>query len=205
MVHGSYPGYAKRYMREHGIEIRMHSEDTEILKQGTVDYYAFSYYMTYCTGNDRDAEKVSGNLLSGLKNPYLKDSEFGWQIDPVGFRYVLNDLNDRYQIPLMVVENGLGAKDELEDGAVHDPYRIAYLREHIKALREAVEDGVDIIGYMPWSAVDLIALSTGNIEKRYGFVYIDADNEGNGSYDRIRKDSFRWYKKVIASRGEDLE
>ena len=205
MVRGAYPGYIRRYLREQGIHISMEQGDEDILRRGTVDFYAFSYYMTNCVGNDRNAETVSGNLLSGLKNPYLKASEYGWQIDPDGFRYILNELHDRYQIPLMVVENGLGAKDTPEDGKIHDEYRIAYLREHIKAMKEALKDGVNLIGYMPWSAIDLIALSTGNVEKRYGFIYVDCDNQGKGSYERIRKDSFSWYRKVIASNGSDVE
>lgn len=203
MVRGAYPGYIRRYLRENNITITMKQEDEEILRLGTVDFYAFSYYMTNCVGNDHSAESVSGNLLSGLKNPYLKASEYGWQIDPDGFRYILNELNDRYQIPLMVVENGLGAKDVLEDGKVHDDYRISYLRAHVEAMEEALGDGVNLIGYMPWSAIDLIALSTGSIEKRYGFIYVDADNEGNGSYRRICKDSFEWYRRLIASNGEE--
>ena len=206
MIRGRYPNYIWRYLREQNIQIEMQPEDETILAEGRVDFCALSYYMTYCTGHDRSAEKVSGNLLEGLKNPYLETSEFGWQIDPVGLRYLLNDLYDRWQLPLMIVENGLGAKDVVEDGKVHDVYRIAYLREHIKALEAAVsEDKVPVIGYMPWSALDLIALSTGNIEKRYGFIYVDADNEGNGTYDRIPKDSFDWYKKVITTNGSNLD
>lgn len=205
MARGAYPGYAKRYLKEHDITIETSPEDVETLKRGTVDFYAFSYYVTNCCGQDPKAEKTDANLIDGLKNPYLKASEYGWQIDPAGLRYVMNEMYDRYQIPLMIVENGLGAKDTLDGDAVHDPYRVEYLREHMKAMSEAIEDGVELLGYMPWSALDLIALSTGNIEKRYGFIYVDADNEGNGSYRRVRKDSFYWYKKVIASGGEDLD
>ena len=205
MIRGRYPNYIQRYFSQQGITIQTEPGDADILRQGTVDFCALSYYMTYCTGLDRNAEKVSGNLLEGLKNPYLKTSEFGWQIDPMGLRCLLNDLYDRWQLPLMIVENGLGAKDTVEDGKIHDNYRIAYLREHIRALEAAIsEDGVPVLGYMPWSALDLIALSTGNIEKRYGFIYVDVDNEGCGSYARIPKDSFYWYKKVIASNGEKL-
>ncbi len=204
MVRGCYPGYALRYLHEHSIAVAMKPEDDWILKQGTVDFYAFSYYMTNCCGHNENADKTKANLVDGLKNPYLKASEYGWQIDPVGLRYMMNEMYDRYQIPLMIVENGLGAKDIVEDGFVHDSYRIDYLRAHIKAMSEAIEDGVEVLGYMPWSAIDLIALSTGNMEKRYGFIYVDADNEGKGSYRRIRKDSFYWYKKVIESNGADL-
>ena len=204
MVRGCYPGYALRYLHEHSIAVAMKPEDDWILKQGTVDFYAFSYYMTNCCGHNENADKTKANLVDGLKNPYLKASEYGWQIDPVGLRYMMNEMYDRYQIPLMIVENGLGAKDIVEDGFVHDSYRIDYLRAHIKAMSEAIEDGVEDLGYLPWSAIDLIALSTGNMEKRYGFIYVDADNEGKGSYRRIRKDSFYWYKKVIESNGADL-
>ncbi len=205
MIRGRYPGYAMRYLKDHHINIKMCPQDHEILKNGTADFFAFSYYMSNCCGKNPDAEKTAANLAEGLKNPYLQASEYGWQIDPSGFRYFMNEVYDRYQVPLMVVENGLGAKDILENGAVHDRYRIEYLKAHIEALDETLEDGVEVIGYMPWSALDLIALSTGNIEKRYGFIYVDADNEGRGSYKRIPKDSFYWYKKVIAANGKDLE
>ena len=206
MIRGRYPNYIRRYFRENGIRIETQPGDDAILAGGTVDFCALSYYMTYCTGHDRSAEKVAGNLLEGLRNPYLQASEFGWQIDPAGLRCLLNQLYDRWQLPLMIVENGLGAKDTVEDGRVHDAYRIAYLREHIKALDAAVsEDGVPILGYMPWSALDLIALSTGSIDKRYGFIYVDVDSEGRGSYARIPKDSFYWYKKVIEANGSELD
>lgn len=205
MIRGSYPGYSARYFAEHGISLETLPADVEVLKKGTVDFYAFSYYMTNCCGLSPNAEKTAANLVEGLKNPYLQASEYGWQIDPDGLRYLMNELYDRYQIPLMIVENGLGAKDVLEQGCVHDPYRIDYLRAHICAMMEAVNDGVQLIGYMPWSALDLIALSTGSIEKRYGFIYVDADDEGNGTYDRYKKDSFYWYKKVISSNGADLD
>ena len=203
LIRGEYPGYMKRYLREHGIDVCAADDDAKILKENTVDFCSFSYYLTNCVGNDLDAEKVDGNLLEGLKNPYLEASEFGWQIDPDGFRYILNDLYDRYQLPLMVVENGLGAQDILEDGKVHDEYRIEYLRQHIEAMKEAIEDGVELLGYMPWSALDLIALSTGSIDKRYGFIYVDVDNQGKGTFKRYRKDSFFWYKKIIESNGQD--
>jgi 6-phospho-beta-glucosidase len=207
MIRGKYPHYMSRYFKKNNIMIHKEIGDDETLQNGTVDYLAFSYYMTYCAGNDSSAEKVKGNLLTGIKNPYLRDSEFGWQIDPIGFRYTLNEFYDRYQVPLMIVENGLGAYDTLtENHKVHDDYRIEYLRRHIQSLKEAINiDGVDVIGYMAWSAMDLISLSTGDIDKRYGFIYVDCDNEGNGTYNRYRKDSFYWYKKVIASNGEDLD
>lgn len=204
MIRGSYPGYAKRYYREHNIDIWMEAEDEEILKNGTVQYLSFSYYMSNCIGKDKNAKQAEGNLITGLKNPYLTASEYGWQIDPQGLRYILNSFYDRYQIPLMIVENGLGAKDQVEGEQVHDNYRIAYLKEHVAALSQAIEDGVEVIGYLPWSAIDLMALSTGNIEKRYGFVYVDVDNNGNGSFRRLKKDSFFWYKNVIETNGCSL-
>ena len=152
------------------------------------------------------AGETQGNVFASLKNPYLKASEWGWQIDPLGLRITLNSLYDRYQKPLFIVENGLGAVDTPDqDGAVFDSYRIDYLREHIKAMRDAVvEDGVDLMGYTPWGCIDLVSASTGEMKKRYGFIYVDKDDQGNGSLKRSRKDSFKWYKKVIASNGEDL-
>ena len=156
-----------------------------------------------------DLEMTSGNLIGGVKNPYVTESEWGWPMDPTGFRYLLNFLSDRYRVPLLDVENGLGAKDEMavEDGVerVHDPYRIDYLRAHIENLRAAVEeDGVDIFGYTTWGPIDLVAASTGQMSKRYGFIYVDMDDEGNGDCHRVRKDSFFWYQKVCRSNGADL-
>lgn len=205
-----YPRYSRRYFDEHGITIRMEDGDAEILKNGCVDFYSCSYCMTNCISTAEHAKELgignaSGNLIEGLKNPYLKASQYGWQIDPDGLRYLLNQIYDRYQKPVMIVENGLGARDELtSDGRIHDEYRIDYLRRHIQSLAEAIRDGVEVLGYMPWSALDLIALSTGNIEKRYGFIYVDFDNFGNGSGNRFPKDSYYWYQKVIASNGEEL-
>ncbi|WP_423216515.1 glycoside hydrolase family 1 protein [Streptococcus equinus] len=205
MIRGRYPYYIKEYFAENHIQLDILEGDENILKNGTVDFYSCSYYMSSCIGINPNAETVSGNLLSGLKNPYLTESEFGWQIDPKGMEIFLHRVYDRYQLPIMIVENGLGAKDELVDGKIHDDYRIAYLREHIKSLKKIISQGVDVIGYLPWSAIDLMALSTGTIDKRYGFIYVDVDSQGNGSFRRYRKDSFFWYKKVIASKGEDLE
>ena len=203
MVRGGYPGYAKRYFAEHGIELDVTPEDEETLAAGTVDFYSFSYYQTNCAGIDPNAEKTAGNLVSGIKNPYLAASEYGWQIDPVGLRTLLNDLWDRYQVPLMIVENGLGCHDDLvvdPDGTRHvdDDYRIDYLSRHIDALREAVVDGVNVVGYLPWSAFDLVALSTGSMAKRYGLVYVDLDDEGNGTLQRTPKKSYGWYRDLIS-------
>ena len=202
-VRGSYPGYAKRYMAEHGLHVDITPEDAATLAAGTVDFYSFSYYATDCVGTDPDALKAVGNMSAGLKNPYLKASEYGWQIDAVGLRVLLNQLWDRYQVPLLIVENGLGAHDTLvaeSDGTRHvdDDYRIEYLSRHIEQLREAVADGVGVFGYLPWTAFDVIALSTGSMSKRYGFVYVDLDDEGNGTFERTPKKSFYWYRDLIA-------
>ena len=164
--------------------------------------------MSKCTAADcSQYQKGAGNLTSGVKNPYLTESEWGWQIDPLGLRITLNSLYDRYQKPLFIVENGLGAVDTPdENGYVEDDYRIAYLREHIKAMKAAVEeDGVELIGYTPWGWIDLVSASTGEMKKRYGFVYVDRDNTGKGTLKRIRKKSFEWYRQVIASNGECLK
>lgn len=197
-IRGQYPGYAIRYMREHNIHLDISDGDLESIKNGVVDFYSCSYYMTNCIGYNKDAPKAAANLVTGLKNPYLEASEWGWQIDPQGFRYFLNEAYDRYQIPIMIVENGLGAKDILnDDGTVHDDYRIQYLDAHIQSMLEAIEDGVDVIGYLPWSIMDLMALSTGDIDKRYGFIYVDVDNKGHGSFKRYKKDSFYYYRDKI--------
>lgn len=205
-VRGEYPYYAKRYFEEHGIQIRMEEGDRQILKEGCVDFYTFSYYMSNCVAEKADAKASEGNLTGGLKNPYLKASDWGWQIDPKGLRYTLNEIYGRYQIPMMVVENGLGAYDKVEeDGSIHDSYRIDYLREHIAQMREAVKDGVELWGYTPWGCIDLVSASTGEMAKRYGFIFVDKYDDGTGTLGRKRKDSFAWYKKVIESNGEDLE
>ncbi len=204
MVRGEYPAFSKRYFQEKGITLHIVDGDLDIIKQGKVDFYSFSYYASGCVSTDPELLKQAGNMLFGVQNPYLKASEWGWTIDPLGLRYFLNELHDRYQIPLMVVENGLGAVDKVEaDGSIHDDYRIAYLRQHIIAMREAIEDGVDLIGYTPWGCIDLVSASTGEMEKRYGFIYVDKDNEGKGTLKRCRKDSFFWYQRVISSNGAE--
>ncbi|MCR4950596.1 MAG: family 1 glycosylhydrolase [Solobacterium sp.] len=205
-VRGHYPYYAKRYFKDNNITVRMEEGDEEILKKGTVDFYSFSYYMSSCASVDPEASKGSGNMFTGIVNPYLKASDWGWQIDPEGLRIYLNEVYGRYEIPLFIVENGLGANDvRAEDGGFHDDYRINYLRDHIKAMAQAVEDGVELMGYTMWGCTDLVSASTGEMKKRYGFVYVDRDNDGNGDFHRERKDSFFWYKKVIATNGEDLD
>ena len=206
-VRGHYPYYAKRYFKDNGITFHMEPEDEEILAKGTVDFYSFSYYMSSCVSTDPSVtEKAAGNMFSGIKNPYLESSDWGWQIDPTGLRIYLNRIYGRYEIPLMVVENGLGANDvRSDDGKFHDDYRIDYLRKHIAAMGEAVEDGVELMGYTMWGCVDLVSASTGEMKKRYGFIYVDRDNDGNGDFHREKKDSFEWYKKVISTNGEDLD
>ena len=205
-VKGEYPYYAKAFWKRNGIAIKMEPGDLEELKQGTVDFYTFSYYMSNCVGVSRDAASVEGNIAQGLQNPYLKASEWGWKIDPKGMRWALNEIYDRYRIPIMIVENGLGARDERAgDGKFHDSCRIDYLRQHIEQMKLAVEeDGVDLIGYTPWGCIDLVSASTGEMAKRYGFIYVNKFDDGTGDLSRERKDSFYWYKKVIATNGEDL-
>ncbi|ALC10216.1 MULTISPECIES: glycoside hydrolase family 1 protein [Lactiplantibacillus] len=204
-VRGEYPEYMNRYFAENGIELTMEAGDEQLLAEGKVDYLSFSYYMTTITSATDDVEQASGNLSMGGKNPYLKSSAWGWQIDPVGLRITLNEFWDRYRVPLFVVENGLGAEDEISaDGKIHDDYRIDYLRQHIEQMKEAVKDGVDLMGYTTWGCIDVISAGTSEMSKRYGFIYVDQDDEGNGSLKRMKKDSFDWYKKVIASNGEDL-
>ncbi|WP_160691277.1 6-phospho-beta-glucosidase [Clostridium sp. C2-6-12] len=206
-VRGYYPSCMDKYFERNNINIQMEEDDKEILRQGKVDYIGFSYYMSFVKSSDKEkVDKASGNMHSGLKNPYLKASEWGWQIDPVGLRLSLNNLYNRYQIPLFIVENGLGAVDTIEeDGSINDNYRIEYLKQHIEEMKKAVIiDGVDLIGYTPWGCIDLISAGTGEMKKRYGFIYVDKDNEGNGTLERFKKKSFYWYKKVIATNGEDL-
>ncbi len=206
-VRGKYPAFARRVWEQYDLDPAYFEADAEILKEGKVDLLTFSYYSTSCVTTHEGAEKDGGgNLSIGNKNPYLTYSEWGWSMDPDGLRYFLNEVYGRYEIPLMVVENGLGAIDTLEeDNKIHDPYRIDYMREHIKALKEAIDDGVVLIGYTPWGCIDLVSASTGEMRKRYGMIYVDMDDEGKGSLNRYKKDSFDWYKKAIASNGEDLD
>ncbi|HJA28631.1 MAG TPA: family 1 glycosylhydrolase [Candidatus Olsenella pullicola] len=205
-VRGCYPSYARRHLAERGIEIAMEPGDEEVLASGTVDFYTFSYYMSVCLSTHPEKlETTGGNFAFGARNPYLETSDWGWQIDPVGLRWALNEIWDRYQVPIMLVENGLGARDEVEpDGSIHDPYRIEYLRRHIEQMAEAVADGVELIGYTPWGPIDLVSASTGEMSKRYGFVYVNRNDDGSGTLERRRKDSFAWYQHVIATNGEEL-
>ncbi len=204
-VRGEYPAYAKRIWEEKGLDIKMEEGDLEILKEGCVDFFTFSYYMSSAISGSDDAEASEGNLIAGQKNPYLKASDWGWQIDPEGLRYSLNEIYDRYRIPLMVVENGLGAYDKIEeDGSINDDYRIDYLRSHIEQMKEAVKDGVDLMGYTPWGCIDLVSASTGEMAKRYGFIFVEKYDDGTGSLARRKKKSFDWYKQVISTNGEEL-
>lgn len=203
---GYYPHYQlKKYERE-GITLKTEKGDQDILKQGTVDYIGLSYYSSAVVSTDKSAEVTDGNMSTSFINPYLKKSDWGWQIDPTGLRLCLNKLYERYHLPLFIVENGLGAFDTIEDdGSIHDDYRIDYLRKHILAMMQAIEeDGVNVIGYTPWGCIDLVSASTGEMGKRYGFIYVDLDDFGNGSCKRRKKDSFTWYKKVIQSNGKEL-
>ncbi|MCL2197642.1 MAG: 6-phospho-beta-glucosidase [Defluviitaleaceae bacterium] len=204
-VRGYYSNKAKKYLESIGVRIKMEQGDTEALKQGTVDYIGLSYYHSTVATGRPNAEYSSGNAIKSIKNPYLAESAWGWSIDPIGLRITLNNLFNRYQIPLFISENGLGADDIVQESGIHDDYRIDYLRQHISAMKDAVAlDGVDLIGYTTWGCIDVVSVSTGEMKKRYGFIYVDRDNEGKGSLVRRKKDSFDWYKKTIATNGEDL-
>ncbi|WP_460293627.1 6-phospho-beta-glucosidase [Clostridium tertium] len=202
---GEYPSYFKRIAKENNITIEMEDEDIEILKKGVCDYLGFSYYRSSL---HEAGMKILGNTggLLGKKNPYLSETKWGWPIDPLGLRYVCNELTDRYHKPLFIVENGLGAIDEVtEDGKIHDEERMEYLKKHVIMMNEAIEDGADIIGYTWWGPIDIVSAGTGEMKKRYGFVYVDKDNNGKGTLKRIKKDSYNYYKQIIATNGENLE
>lgn len=208
-VRGYYPGYMKRYLRENGITIHFEPGDEEILKH-TVDFISFSYYQSSCeTADPAKQIKGEGNLIGGVPNPHLKASEWGWQIDPQGLRYIMNAFYDRYQKPLFIVENGLGAVDELitdQNGekTVEDDYRIDYLKQHLIQVAEAMQDGVELMGYTTWGCIDLVSATTAELKKRYGFIYVDRHDDGSGTLERYRKKSFYWYKDVIQSNGASL-
>ena len=206
-VRGKYPACTKRFFKENNIHVEMAEGDEDILAAHPVDFMSFSYYMSSIARHNPDegAGATAGNFSISEENPYLEASDWGWQIDPVGLRITLNKLYDRYQVPLFIVENGLGAFDTVEaDGSIHDDYRINYLKSHIQQMYEAIEDGVDLMGYTPWGCTDLVSASTSEMSKRYGFVYVDADDQGNGTFDRSRKDSFFWYRDVIQSNGANI-
>lgn len=209
-VRGKYPNYAKRYFKEQGINISFATGDEELLKEHTVDFLSFSYYMSITqSANPAQYSCGQGNILGGLVNPYLEASDWGWQIDPIGLRLVLNRYYDRYQIPLFIVENGLGAQDQLvEDGSgnltVNDDYRIRYMKEHLLQVAEAIQDGVEIMGYTSWGCIDCVSMSTAQLSKRYGLIYVDRKDDGSGTLKRYKKKSFNWYKEVIHTNGAIL-
>ena len=208
-VRGHYPAFAKREWACKGYHIRMEPEDEAILAEGKVDYIGFSYYMSNTVKADvqrNTAASLDGSSPNSVSNPYVNKSDWGWQIDPVGLRYALATLYERYEIPLFIVENGFGAIDVLEpDGSCHDPYRVEYLRAHIQQMKKAVEeDGVELMGYTPWGCIDLVSFTTGELKKRYGFIYVDKNDDGTGTGKRYKKDSFTWFQNVIKTNGEEL-
>lgn len=202
---GHYPRYSTKLFREKNIHIQFEDGDIDILTN-TVDFVSFSYYASRCVASDTSDKDVNhGNVVASVSNPYIKTSEWGWGIDPLGLRITMNELYDRYQKPLFLVENGLGAKDVIEDdGTINDVYRIEYTKEHIKAMNEAIGDGVELIGYISWGIIDVVSASTGEMSKRYGFIYVDKDDKGQGTLKRIKKNSFYWYKDVIATNAQNL-
>ena len=202
LVRGEYPGYAFRYFEENGISINFADEDEKVLKENTVDFFALSYYFTSVV---KSGVESTENLEFREQNPYIEKSIWGWATDPVGFRISLNQYWDRYGLPIFIAENGLGALDEVTpEGEIHDEYRIKYLRDHIAEMKEAVKDGVDVFGYASWGPIDIVSCSQGEMSKRYGYIYVDLDDRGQGSGKRLKKDSFYWYRKVIESNGEIL-
>ena len=205
-VFGEYPAYLLAKFKNEGIHIQMEDGDLDIMKKYPVDFVSFSYYSSSCVAkDDQGLKKTAANTMTAIKNPYIPSSEWGWQIDPIGLRVSLVDLYDRYRKPLFIVENGLGAKDELIDGTVDDQYRIDYFAAHFKEMLNAIEiDGVDLMGYTSWGCIDLVSESTKQMSKRYGFIYVDCDDLGNGTYKRYKKKSFDWYKKVIETNGACL-
>lgn len=205
-LRGRYPNYSLKYFKRNNLHIPFKKGDKEILESGVCDYLAISYYNSGTVSSDPKLNNSSeGNVFPSLSNPYLKASEWGWQIDPIGLRITLNTLFDRYQKPIFIVENGLGAKDKIIDGKIDDDYHIAYLKAHIKAMGDAINiDGIPIIGYTPWGCIDLVSASSGQMSKRYGFIYVDENDKGQGSLKRMKKKSFDWYKRVIETNGKDL-
>lgn len=205
MARGKYPNFTKRMFEEAGIELDIQDGDLEVLENNTVNFIAFSYYMSMVASTDENAEKTSGNLVSGNKNPYLDASDWGWQIDPVGIRISLNDMYDRYNLPMFIAENGIGAFDTVEEnGEIHDEYRIEYLKQHVEQMSEAIHDGVELLGYTMWGIIDIVSCGTIEMNKRYGVIYVDQDERGNGSLKRSKKDSFYWYQKCIESNGKEI-
>ena len=210
LARGYYPVYKLKELEHKKIIIPFKNDDKKILRENTVDFISFSYYSSHLTCADPNAyaEKGEGNMFPTLRNPYLKEKEsaWKWQTDGLGLRATLNAFYDRYQKPLFIAENGVGGIDELENGEIHDEYHIRYIKEHLHNLKDAIVlDGVEVMGYTSWGCIDLVSASTGQMKKRYGFIYVDANDQGEGTFKRYKKDSFYWYKKVIASNGEDLD
>lgn len=203
MLRGYYPTYVYRLWEENDVHVQMEAGDLVLIRQYRNEFLAFSYYRTTTHEKGQPYFGDTGGDV-GTPNPYLETSAWGWQIDPIGFRFTLNELWDRYQVPLFPVENGLGAKDVVEDGKIHDPYRIDYLRQHLTALKEAIRDGVDVMGYAYWGPIDIVSAGTFEMAKRYGFIYVDKDNAGHGTLNRLKKDSFEYYKNVIHTNGAEL-
>lgn len=199
---GYYPSYTQSIFKKKNISLEMEDGDEEILKH-TVDFISFSYYSSRCSSAS-NLEVNEGNVVKSIKNPYLKLSEWGWPIDPLGLRITMNQLYDRYQKPLFIVENGLGAQDQIVNGQINDDYRISYMREHISAMIDGINDGIPLLGYIAWGVIDLVSASTGEMSKRYGMIYVDKNDDGTGTYQRIKKKSFEWYKTVITSSGKIL-
>lgn len=205
-VFGEYPAYLLSKFKNEGIHIQMEADDLKIMKQYPVDFVSFSYYSSSCVAkDDQGLKKTAANTMTAIKNPYIPSSDWGWQIDPIGLRVSLVDLYDRYRKPLFIVENGLGAKDELVNGTVEDDYRIEYFDAHFREMLNAIEiDGVDLMGYTSWGCIDIVSESTKQMSKRYGFIYVDANDDGEGTYQRYKKKSFDWYKNVIKTNGACL-
>lgn len=203
-VRGKYPNYIWKYFSDNNIHINVEKDDMKIIKNYPVDFVSFSYYRSrVCSyNNNHDVENINSKTLEGLDNPYLDKTNWGWTVDPDGLMLALEDLYDRYQIPLFVCENGLGAKDEVVNEKIHDDYRVNYMKEHILAMKKAIQNGVDLFGYTMWGPIDIVSNGTGQMSKRYGIIYVDIDDYGKGTGKRIKKDSFDWYKKVIASNGK---
>lgn len=202
---GYYPSYIEKYWISNKIKVDIQNQDLEILKEGIVDFIGFSYYTTSVASKNTENDEEQTTIVKENENPHLEYTDWGWAIDPTGLRIAMNLLYERYQKPVFIVESGLGAVDTLEDGKIHDNYRIDYLRKHIQAVKDAVNiDGVDCLGYLAWGPIDLISASTGEMSKRYGFVYVDYDNELKGTGQRIKKDSFEWYQRVIATDGVNI-
>ncbi|MGH2269840.1 6-phospho-beta-glucosidase [Streptococcus uberis] len=209
-VRGHYPAYALKMFERKGFNVQITEEDKAILANGKVDYIGFSYYMTNVVDSQKEMADLSKTIEASnpynVKNPFIKESDWGWAIDPIGLRYALNQFYERYELPLFIVENGFGAIDvKEEDGSVHDQYRIDYLKSHIQEMEKAInEDGVELMGYTPWGCIDCVSFTTGEMKKRYGFIYVDRNNDGSGTLERSKKDSYDWYKQVTASNGEIL-